>query len=399
MKRTFKGTVLHFAQSDLAEMVTPDTIARIKAQDPNPQFKAFAVAHEGEATAELVGTGKPAILKYFRDAIIKIGNALAFGTPAFYRHEGNDGSGNNAGRESIGELVGKTMKVIDGKLHAIAAFYIYPKFRKRDLKAASYEADVEMSEDHDGVRVDDVARITGVALSDRDLPGFAGATLLASMQAFKRSANHNRGGEENMEITLADVKEFIKNQKLAATDLFSKEDVLALPAVREHVRSEKQTEYEHAKRLEGKLAEADKELLSVKNDLGKKVEELTSKNLFATSESILTSVATERKLNDKQLAFAKKNFKLFKSEAKDAEILKRDLNTFLDEQVKDFDETLKAMGLDPAEHGGTGSKPQEGDKTEDKTKGKEGDKGRGAGAGDKEGKDLTNPANNDLIPA
>jgi hypothetical protein len=182
MKRVITGTVFNFSQSELHDMVNPDTIQRIKASDPNPVFKAFVIAHEGEADGILVGQGRK-IFKYFRDAIMKVGSALKMGTAVFFRHadEGNS----HINREPIGETVGKMFKEIGGKLHAIATFYIYPAFRDVNLQSASIEADIELSlEGGREVRVEDVQDITGVALSDRDKPAFPGATLLATMHAF-----------------------------------------------------------------------------------------------------------------------------------------------------------------------------------------------------------------------
>lgn len=397
MKRVIKGRVYNFAQNELAEMVTPDTINRIKATDPNPEFRAYVIAHEGEADGVLVGHGRR-IFQYFRDAIMKVGQSLRHGTAVFFKHQESGNS--HVNREQIGETVGKMFKEIGGKLHAIAAVYVYPSFRGKALNFASIEADLELSlEGGRSVRVDSVETITGIALSDNDRPAFPGATLLGAMQAFSKGQSNRGGVAEGENMTLEEIRQAIKDGKFKVTDIFPTDQLIAVPEVVEHIKKEKQTEYEHAKRLETKLGEEREAHTKTKNELGKQVEEMTAKTVQASSEATLQALVAERKLTSKQTAYAKANMKAFKTEAKDAEGLKKDLNTFLDTQVKAYDETLKVAGLNPAEHGGTGA-PPEGETTEQKAA-REAAAGKGAGAGDAPTGgtgELDDPNKNDFIP-
>lgn len=171
------------AASEIAGMVPADKLASIKQGDPSPLIKAFVVGHEGEAKGRLIGLGN-IIKRWFKDTVEKLHDRITAGLQLFHGHgPTNDRSGSTP----VGEIVGKSLKQIDGRQSVVVACYIYPPFRHLPLDVASIEAELDLKpEGDDGFRVLDITNITGVALgnSQVDTPGFPGATLLGQLQAF-----------------------------------------------------------------------------------------------------------------------------------------------------------------------------------------------------------------------
>jgi len=380
MKQYFKAQFQNMAQSEILDMISSDTLARIKQKDPSPEFRAYVVGHEGEARPSMVGGGEM-VFQYLQDAVVKLGNKIRQGIAVFMNHAATN---THEGRKPIGEVVGKKFADIAGKLSAIAALYIYPEYRNKKLDVASIEADVEYSLDDSGVaQVESFNNLTGIALGDGNFsrPAFPGATLLASLQAFQKSQGkftHNR--EEKM--TLEEIKEAIKEGKFSPSQLFAKEVLTSDQIVVDHVRAEKQTEYEHAKRVERKLQEEREAGMKKEKDYEAKIAEFSGAAIRVKSSEVLKNLIAERKLNEQQAAFVNKNAGTFKTEAKEDDLLKLDINKFIDGQLKEFTEVAKILGV----------KPPEDDKgTSD------GSKGAASGDDDK-GKDLEDVKNNPFIP-
>jgi len=186
MRQYIKGEVQNMARSEVLSMIPQDTLERIKHTDKRPEIKVFAIAHEGEAqgTELSFGMKMKKAFGYVKDMIVRINEKLQMGTPIFNRHADTN---EHAGREQIGELVGKTIKYVGNRLSALAAIYIYPQYRKLPLDIASFEANVEyIPKSKEAAEVIDVEEITGIALSNSaiDTPAFKNATLLGVVQAF-----------------------------------------------------------------------------------------------------------------------------------------------------------------------------------------------------------------------
>lgn len=370
MKTVLSAQLHHMASSDLLAMVPPDTLARIRQSDPNPEIRAYVIAHEGEAEGNMVGIGRR-VMQYFRDAIVRLHDQLRLGTAIFHRH----GSTNDhAGREAIGELVGKSLKTIGGKLHDVAAVYINPKHREQPLDIASIEADVTFTETDDPGKCQavDIGDITGIALSSSavERPGFAGATLLATIQAFV-------GGEQKT-MTLEEIKAAVAELKAKPSDLFDVEVLTKDPVIVDKVdKSFRAGRSEGKKELREDLDEANKKLETLQKERDSaKVEAVRSR-----SSSVFDALATERKLTPEQKAFIQKRFDGFKTEAADEDGLKADLQKHLDGELKEFDDFATLLGVKKDDvNGDPGTPPADG-----KTP---------AGTAD----DLIDPAVNDFIP-
>lgn len=386
MKHTLLARVQSMAKEELLDLIPKDTLDRIKASgDKKPEFRAYVIGHEGQAKPNELSGGMKVqkAFNWMKDVVVGLVNRLGYGCPVFDGH-GSDNS--HAGRQPIGEVVGRAVREIGNKISAIAAVYLLPEHRKKQLDIASVEAEIEYVQDDNENEVLDVREVTGIALgnSAMAMPGFPGATLLSTVQAFSKQDK----GDTPMD--LKEVKAAIKEGKFKITDLFDRDEILESAPVSEEVDKHKG----HAKRVEKQLGEEREKVV----DLTKKVEEtgakvkgLNEKLSSQTGKTMFDASATTRKLNDKEKAFISRNLNNFKSEKADAE-LTSDFERWMDSQMAEYMETAKLLGVD------TGK--------QDDGKGKE-DDGKGGGTGPTDGKDAagniedkyTNAKTNDLIPA
>lgn len=345
---TLKAEVQHMSDSDIATMVGHDTLSRIKAKDEHPLIKVYGVGQEGEAKGKLVGLGTQ-VIQYLQHAIVKLGDRLRMGTKVFSRHADTN---THDGREEIGEVVGKTIKTIGGKLSALAAIYIAPKFKDVDLDVASIEAEAELSFDSAGnAFVDDFQNITGIALSNHniDTPGFPGATLMGALQAFTESNPRKGALQMSDKLTVADIKKAISDGGHKVTDFFDKSAILSLPEVVEHVRKEKQEEYEHAKRVERKLGEEREAQLEKEKEWSEKESKFKQEAAKISSTKLLETVVADRKLDDRQKAFVTKNLGKFEPDTSGDDANKRAMDKWMDGQLTEFKELATLItGKEPS---------------------------------------------------
>lgn len=205
----FTAKLQQMAASEIMNIIPNDIYEEIKQKDPHPLFQAYVVGHEGEATGTMAGIGTK-VFNWFSSAINKLWQKMVYGTKIFHGHNIDS---SHEGRQSIGEVVGKTIKTIKERVNAIAITYIYPEFRDLPLDVASIEADVRINPD-DNVHDVDIGDITGIALGNSAIekPGFAGATLLSQIQAMSKKLeitdepkwqlgyNRTRQGEQKFEL-------------------------------------------------------------------------------------------------------------------------------------------------------------------------------------------------------
>jgi len=171
------------ASSEIAGMIPEETIAEIKKTDPTPLFRAYVVAHEGEAKGNLVGYGN-IVKKWYRAIVDKLHEKIEAGLQLFHGHGATN---DQAGRIPIGRVVGKALKEISGRWSSVVACYIDPVYRKLNLDVASIEASMDLDVDSKGNLIaTDIQDVSAIALGNSEIetPGFAGATLLGQLQAF-----------------------------------------------------------------------------------------------------------------------------------------------------------------------------------------------------------------------
>jgi hypothetical protein len=183
----FKARLQEMAESEIAAMVEPSRLAEIKVADPHPLIKAFVVGYEGESKGNVVGMGN-VIKRWAKTIVRKLHEKISAGIQLFSGHA----VGTNApeGRMPIGEVVGKSLKDIEGRESIVVACHIYRDFKHLPLDVASVETNVELGPSTDGRALDvlDVDNVTGIALGNStvDKPGFPGATLIGALQAFEQ---------------------------------------------------------------------------------------------------------------------------------------------------------------------------------------------------------------------
>jgi hypothetical protein len=386
MKKYIRAEIQNMGKDEILTMIPQDTLDRIKQTDKRPEFKVFCVGHEGVARAGEISFGMRAAkaFQYVKDMIVRIVDRLKFGTPIFNQHVETN---SHIGREQIGELVGKAVRTIGDKVSALAAMYIYPQYRKMDLDVASIEANIEyIPKGKTGGDVVDVEDITGIALSSSkiDKPAFPGATLLGIVQAFAKTGGKEEGKMEKQEIIDA-----IKEGGFKVADIFGADEIMAS----EPAKKAKQTEYEHAKRIEKQLGEEREKVIDFTKKLDEsqgKIKRLNEAVSGTHTKTLFEKVCETRKFNDKEKAYIAKKLDGFKSE-KEGDELKTDFDRFIDTQKTDFDETVKLLGADPGKPG-TGAAAGAGAGAGAGAAGGGSDDGKGGGA------DLTDPKNNDYIP-
>jgi hypothetical protein len=230
------------------------------------------------------------------------------------------------------------------KMSALAVTYIYPQFNKLVLDVASIEGEVEyIPKGVDSGDVIDINKITGIALgsSKMNTPAFKNATLLGVLQAFSKESQFNRKTEGKME--LAEIIAAIKEGSFKITDIFTPEEITAS----EPAKKFKQTEFEHAKRVEKALGEEREKVITLTKSIDEantKVKTLNEQVSKTQVGSLFTKSNEVRKFNDKQKAFIERRLSMFKSD-KSGDDLQLEFDKYLDAEVKEFGEYAKVMGI------------------------------------------------------
>lgn len=336
----FRASILEMASSEILQYIPASVYEEIKTKDSHPIFRAYVIGHEGISEGKVVGAGN-IVKRWFSSAISKIVERLQYGTKVFHEHAETN---IHKGRSVIGHIVGKTKRVINDNLSAVAIAYIKPEYKDLPLDVASIEADVVLNDDRNrGVYDADVENITGVALGNSAVnrPGFPGATLLSQIQAFANQSQYQHPGGGTM-TTINEVRDFIKAGSLKPSDIFGLGDLTKDPMIEEHIEQAKKEalkgEYEHRKRDEAgfdktkeKLIEEHKNALKAKEDL---IAKLQGENIQSKTGSWLEAQKEKRKFDEEQMKFINRHLPRFKPV--DPEKAEDEFNKFLDEQVDEL---------------------------------------------------------------
>jgi len=212
------------SQSELANMISSEELARIRRIEEHPKFLGFVIAHEGEARGTVIGVGQM-IKRWYKGAIGKLHAKVQAGLKIFSGHgqETND----LTGRTPIGEVIGKKLVTVGDRLSSIIAAWIYKPFADLPFDIASIEANIQMEQDKErGLVVVDCENISAIALGSSALmtPGFAGATLVAALQCF---ANDHGFAEPRVIDPATDLTPLC--HEAAALNLMGDRDSLSLP--------------------------------------------------------------------------------------------------------------------------------------------------------------------------
>lgn len=151
-------------------------------------------------------------------------------------------------------------------------------------------------------------------------------------------------------ITLGELKELIKEEKIHPSDLFGVGDLTGDPLVRgyldssiKELKGKLSGEYDARKRIEkdgDKTKDESSKELKEKDDLIKKLQiegaKVKATELFGTK-------IKERKLDEKQSKFLKSKQGDFLPQ--DLEALEKEVDSFLDKRLDEYKETAKIFGV------------------------------------------------------
>lgn len=325
------------AADDILRYVPPAVLDSIKAKDEHPLFRAYCIGEEGPATPVVIGFGGR-VLNWLRSAVSALSNKLQFGTKVFHEHaETND----HSGRVQVGEVVGKALEYVSGKLRAVAVAYIFPSFRQIKADAASIEAEVDLDPSKRSNEIADihVGDISGIAIFDKSKhnPAFRGATLLSQLQAW--AGNEMQGGGGNM--TIEEVKSFLKTARIRPSELYDKAELLADDKIGEHILEKLNAEWGRRKAAEEALEALKKEAPVKIADLEKKNQELNRQIAMSKTSAIVKQIIADRKLEGPKQKFVELHIGEFKLEGDkfDDATIKAQLDSFFDSTVKQYDAT------------------------------------------------------------
>lgn len=343
------------AADEITRYIPPATIAAIQKRDPHPLFRAYCVGEEGEATPNVIGLGGR-VLNWLRTAISAMVQKLQFGTKIFHDHaETNE----HAGRTIVGELVGKALEYVGGKMRAIAVTYIYPAFRDVVADTASIEAEIEIdptgnSNVIDGVHVQSV---TGIAVGDsrKHKPAFAAAGLIAQLQAYEAQATEGGGGKM-ADLSIENVRDFILLRRLTPSELFGDEYIRKDKVVQGLLKGETEMRERLQKELDKLKADssAENEKLATAN------KSLRTEIITGKAKALAAAIIAERKMPPERAKFVELHLKDFKVEGDDLAdaAIKKQLDTFIDVQVEEaakYETIFKpATGSGASGNGGAG---------------------------------------------
>ncbi len=336
MRQYLSAQIQAANQIELDEIVDPEVIRNIKAQNPHPEIRLYSIGHEGEANLHLPGIGTKTFT-WIQAAISAIADKLRIGTAVFDRH--NPDTNSHTGRIQIGEVVGKMTKKIGERLNTLAAIYIYDQFKSRPLDVASFEAEIEFDHDEHQAWPTQIKDVSGIALSNSgtDQPGFPGATLFGAVQAYVQAFGNDFGGNK---MNLSEVKQAAKDLGLKPSQVFEIGDIMGDSAVDAKVKEVTKDHFAMAKRIGDERDAARDKIVVLENQNAETDKKLKQHTMLSKSTSLIDAVLAnpESKLNDQAKAFVKRNLKNFSTDADSEDALKVDVVKFVEATVKEYQE-------------------------------------------------------------
>lgn len=185
-----------------------------------------------------------------------------------------------------------------------------------------------------------------------------------------------------MDVTIDQVRDLIKAEKMKPSDLFGAEILADDPSVRGLVESEIKRavagEYAHRKRTEEGFDKTKTEFEKKIQEQEAQLNNLKIETAKAKVRPIYDAQKTARKLTEKQAAFIEGRLDRFTP--KKAEDVEKEFNTHLDSEIDEFGKVAKLLGIDDG-------------------KGKDDGKGQDGGTGPDETKKTGAPENKYIDPA
>jgi hypothetical protein len=312
-----QGFVQAFAENEILAAIPPDVLARIKAENPHPFFKAYSVCHDGVSKPTLLGdTARP--IQWLRDAVHTVTSAITKGVKFFAGH----GAENDPSRESLGEVVASYEKEIDGKLHHVVVGY-FPKPEKvQAFDVCSQEAEWTFWDNPSGWIADKIRRMTGIALANSafEKPAFSGAREMGFVQAFEagETGDKNKTGEVKKMTTKAEVIQAVRELDLHPAQIFSLQD---LQGDREFSKL-----FDEKEKLIKQITEKDDQI----KKLGESQKDVNDRLLKTTAQERIGKLMDDKKATKEQREFIAKRFPACKDMSDEG------LKAFLDDKLDDY---------------------------------------------------------------
>jgi hypothetical protein len=172
-------------------------------------------------------------------------------------------------------------------------------------------------------------------------------------------------------ITLGEIKEIIKAEKVSPSDLFGVEDLTTDPVVKgfvdstvKELKGKLSGEYEARKRIEKGSKEEKEEVSDEMKEKDDEIKKLKIEGAKVKATELFGTKMKERKIDKQQEAFLKSKQSDFIPE--DPESLDKEVDKFLDKNVEEYKATAKIFGVkeEKTEQKG-GGEAGEGGETED----------------------------------
>lgn len=294
-----QAELLQFSQDEIRKMIPVNIMQELKEKDPNPYISMYSMIHEGTTRPKQMGSKEQKPITWYRQAIQSIKNIVLKGIKFF---KGHNTTNSNQDKEVMGEVIYNKEMEIEGKLHHIIFGY-HPKEKLEEVKklpACSHEGLWNLFESATEKIADSIENITGIALTDGTYqkPAFPGSLRLGELQCFSVENPLDNGMEEKMEITFADVKEFIISRGIVPSRIYELEDVK-----QDRKFSAVFTDLEE----KAKAIENEKIKLSDDNKkLADQLKQLESDSIKLTAKSRLTGLTKE--LTENQKSFVINSF-------------------------------------------------------------------------------------------
>jgi hypothetical protein len=339
-----KVEIQNLADNVIDKNIDPSVRKEIEKKDKNPLFEIFRIAHTGISKTTFIGIGTR-ILTWFSRAVKAIHERIKVRTKVFSGHVQNTNS--HKDRDQIGEIVGKFLESIGGKVDSYGIIYRYPEYRDREFDIASYEGNIgELRIDREGniiVSDQNPGEITGLILdqSEKSAPAFERAVKEGSLQY----AVQNLVEKGEKMLTKKEIADAIKEQGFSIEDFWKKEEILENTIVKEAMANDegKQNLYNQNKRLEVDLhkAKADLNLEKERNEeLQGKVDEKNSEILKLNSKEKIETEISDRKLTPNRLKWVNRKMKDFNPSGEKHK-LDKDINAAIDAALSEYEDGVK----------------------------------------------------------
>lgn len=353
------------SNEEMRAAIGEDTIARIKATDPNPYFKAWVIVHEGKAFPEIEGLTNKTVFftkTAVQGAVNVLRAGIKYGVDFIFGH--NPGW-QEYGSEKAGQVVAVAHRTIGGQDSAIAIGYFPPETRDRadKISAVSIEGVLNLQEDSQGRSIANRAHsmiakgvdtIKKIALLEGEEPGFPGAVQVATLRARRGIGNM----PEEVTLSKSEIRRFIRENGWNPLDLFDDRDIIGErrvdpttgradyigmnPLVKSVVDGYAST-----------AAQAHETLVQKENEFGTQLIGLKSTIARYESAPLLKELGAERKFPAQALAIAERKLSGYSPDpTKD---LKSQIGGLLDDAQKEHEENVRLYG--PAQNPGVQPKP------------------------------------------